>query len=780
MHFAHALRCSLFAAALAQPAMAQTAEQQRTRHLVGIDSGVVANTNPSPAAHGIPAVVWSTVVTVPAAAWVRLEYAGILLAGHRAPGRDGSYLRITSLRDGQFQTQHLVHVEEWRDTSAYFNGDSVLVELWACPGTGPNQLTIGAVLAGPALPAGTDDICGPTDDRVLSTDPRIGRLDPVGCTGWLIDDCNKCFLTAGHCTGSSMQIIEFNVPLSTGSGALVHPGPQHQYAIDVSSVQSNGGQGPGNDWAYFGVYPNSTTGLTPYQVNNGQAFTLLAATPSANSQPIRITGYGTVSAPVSPTWQQVQKTHVGPYTLALGSRVEYQTDTTGGNSGSPVILDGTSQAIGIHTHGGCPTFGANLGTAGNHQQLQAALAAPTGICYCHPISFTYPNGLPTLASPGGVTTIRVLIGGTRPMQPGTLQFHYSFAGPGQYATLAPTSLGNSLFEVTVPVAACGTTLLFYFSARDMNNATFTDPRFAPTSAYTATVATSLTTIRSYNFSTAPPGWTVSNTNLIAGSWTRGPLNDPVGPFMDHDGSGQCWVTGNTPFENVDGGPTRLRSETIDVSGATNPVVRCALWFTCPSGDDRLVVEATQNNGANWVVIEVLTPFPGWEVHGFRVLDHFATPGQISVRWSVTDNPNNSTTEAAVDAFLVADATCPPPSWTPFGTGCAVSGPAPALAPLSMPALGTVFVLTTNNLGAGVPIMVAGFSPTTPSVSLAPYGFGASCRLYVTPDVSFFAPGGILGLVIPNDPTLSGVRLYYQLLEIGALLATSDAGIAEIR
>jgi hypothetical protein len=290
----------------------------------------------------------------------------------------------------------------------------------------------------------------------------------------------------------------------------------------------------------------------------------------------------------------------------------------------------------------------------------------------------------------------------------------------------------------------------------------------------------MTTIRSYNFNTAPPGWTVTNTNVTAGGWTRGPLNDPVGPFTDHDGSGQCWVTGNTPFENVNGGPTRLRSETIDVSGATNPIVRCALWFTCPSGDDRLIVEATQNNGANWILIEMLAPFPGWEVHSFRVLDYFATAGQISVRWSVADNPNNSTTEAAVDAFLVADATCPGPSWTPFGNGCAVGGPAPALAPLTPPAIGTTFLLTVNNLGAGAPIMVVGFSGTSPPVPLTPYGWPAGCLLYVTPDVSFYAPGGLVGLAIPNDPTLSGVRLFYQLLEIGVPLAASDAGIAEIR
>jgi len=53
---------------------------------VFIDSGNVANTNPSPAARGLAEVVWSTVVNVGNAAWLRLDSAGVLLAGSRDPG----------------------------------------------------------------------------------------------------------------------------------------------------------------------------------------------------------------------------------------------------------------------------------------------------------------------------------------------------------------------------------------------------------------------------------------------------------------------------------------------------------------------------------------------------------------------------------------------------------------------------------------------------------------------------------------------------------------------
>ena len=155
------------------------------------------------------------------------------------------------MRDGFFQTQHLDHIDQWKETSAFFNGNSILVEIYAQPGTGQNRLIIGDAMAVPSN--GEDTICGSTDDRILSSDPRAARNQPGGCTSWMIDDCNHCFLTAGHCAGS-LQMVEFNVPLSDANSNPQHPGPEDQYPVDPVSMQSNGGQGVGNDWAYFGGF----------------------------------------------------------------------------------------------------------------------------------------------------------------------------------------------------------------------------------------------------------------------------------------------------------------------------------------------------------------------------------------------------------------------------------------------------------------------------------------------------------------------------------------------
>jgi V8-like Glu-specific endopeptidase len=317
----------------------------------------------------------------PGAAWIRLHFDDVQLAGEPGSGTE-SVLRLTSMLDGAVQELDALELMQWRNSSAYFNGDTVLIEI-VCRGTdGIHSFQMSQFIAGPdaGVPAEVQrSICGSVDDRTLSNDPRVARLAPIGCTAWMIDDCNNCFLTAGHCTGNGSQVVQFNVPLSNPNGSWNNPHPDDQYPVDQNSMQSNGGQGVGNDWAYFGTFPNSNTGLRAADAQ-GEVFQLISP-PPANSQPIRITGYGTVSSPVPATWNSVQKTHVGPFALNVGTRLAYSTDTTGGNSGSPVILESTGQAVGIHTHAGCGSSGgANNGTSIIHPSLQNALANPLGVC----------------------------------------------------------------------------------------------------------------------------------------------------------------------------------------------------------------------------------------------------------------------------------------------------------------------------------------------------------------------------------------------------------------
>src|SRR5262245_8748505 len=117
---------------------------------------------------GAETVVFSTVVEVPDAPWVRLTFRRVELG-------DDSYLRVTSLADGAVQTLGPRVLAQWRNTSAYFNGSSVRVELVAAPLAQALSVDIGDVIAGVA-PSNPESQCGPTDDRVPSSLASRGRL----------------------------------------------------------------------------------------------------------------------------------------------------------------------------------------------------------------------------------------------------------------------------------------------------------------------------------------------------------------------------------------------------------------------------------------------------------------------------------------------------------------------------------------------------------------------------------------------------------------------------
>jgi V8-like Glu-specific endopeptidase len=608
-------------------------------------------------------VVFSQRVFIPGAAALRLEFDEVVLSGLISDG-SASYLRITSTLDGAQQRLNPLHVRQWNNTSAYFNGDEVIVELVAHGGTGDNLLRMSTVQA-QFEPFVDRSICGATDDRELSSDNRTARLLPVGCTGWLIEDCNHCFLTAGHCSTSnnSITMVQFNVPLSNSNGSLNHPPPEDQYAPDTSSRQSNNGLGIGNDYAYFGVFPNSNTGLTPHEAY-GDAFQL-ADPPAVNGQDIRITGYGTTSNPVPPQWNQVQKTHSGPYFSFGGTTVSYQTDTTGGNSGSPVIDDSTGMAIGIHTHGGCASNSGNYGTGYNHSGLQAALISPLGVCECPLLTFHFPDGLPELVDPAGGTTImlEVLADGDVIPQPGTGMFYYD-DGSG-FVSMSMAEPQDNVYVATFPALDCGTTVRYYFSAETTDGEIAYEPRLAPSDAYEVLSAISYALVTDDDFNT-DSGWSVTSQNLSSGAWMRGvPVNfGGNGPTEDHDGSGFCYITGNFVGDvDVDGGPTRLRSPIYDLTGLTNPFVSYARWFyNQPADEDRLTVEVSGDGGATWTLVtQIAHAGKVWNVDGFHVRDYLPSATSLRVRFSVADSPDDSSTEAGIDAVTISDLVC--------GDGC---------------------------------------------------------------------------------------------------------------
>ena len=287
-------------------------------------------------------LMYSGKIAVDEVPWIRLVFSDANLGNN-------SYVVITSLLDGGKQILNSISIGQWQYTSAYFNGNAVSVELFVAPGDEGVFLSLDNIIVGEwANGSLLESICGPTDDRIPSNDPAAGRVMSIGCTGWII--ASGIHVTAGHCLGSGAAVLQFNVPLSLPNGTTQNPPPEDQYSIDISSQLGTNG-GIGNDWGVFTVFDNSNTGLQPI-VAQGAAF-IMAQDYLPDS--IRITGYGVDDG----TANQTQQTHVGPNAGSSGTTMRYRTDTTGGNSGSPVIDWLTGFAVGAHTHGGCNSTGGN-------------------------------------------------------------------------------------------------------------------------------------------------------------------------------------------------------------------------------------------------------------------------------------------------------------------------------------------------------------------------------------------------------------------------------------
>ena len=108
--------------AIVTDATAQSVPLEQINVAVRVDSGLVVNT----AARRD--TVFRTIVEVPDVIWLRLTFEEVRLT-------DGAILRMTSLADGAVQHHTATTLEQWNNTSAYFNGDAVRLELIASPGS---------------------------------------------------------------------------------------------------------------------------------------------------------------------------------------------------------------------------------------------------------------------------------------------------------------------------------------------------------------------------------------------------------------------------------------------------------------------------------------------------------------------------------------------------------------------------------------------------------------------------------------------------------------------
>ncbi|HVP73454.1 MAG TPA: trypsin-like serine protease [Phycisphaerales bacterium] len=321
-------------------------------------------------------VVYADIVREAGAAWMRLHFA-------IASVPSGGSVRMTSLLDGEVQQLDAAGLSMWSNTSAYFNGDSVLVELIAAPHSRSNRLSVAMLeieMRDEGALAGTPGQCGicGADDRTTSTQPWVARLMSVGCTASVYTSCS-CMVTAGHCSGGT--VMQFNVPPSTAGCALVNPPVADQFPVVNKLFASSG---VGADWCVMTMGTNS---LGQKPVQRYGAYRPLASSASSTFLPVGsaldVWGYG---VDATCTLSQTQQRSTGAITAVLASSLQFNDDIRGGNSGSSMHRNGELFGIVTHCQVNCPNHGTRI-------DLAAFAAARASLCACSCNADVAPTGV---------------------------------------------------------------------------------------------------------------------------------------------------------------------------------------------------------------------------------------------------------------------------------------------------------------------------------------------------------------------------------------------------
>ncbi len=321
-----------------------------------IDSGAIVNRS----AKASP--TWTYRVHVDGAAWMRIWFDDVVLS-------HGSTLRITSLHDGETQLHDGVSIAQWSETSAYFNGDTIELELISAPGTYADRVQIHSVTyeAGAAA-RGSCGICG-NDDRVPSFENHSGRLSN-GCSA-TIYSTNSCIVTAGHCV-SQGQLMLFNVPPSNPDCSTNQPPVADQFPI-VDWIYENAGVG--DDWGVLLPGVNSE-GLLPYE-KYGMMIPI-ASGPAENGDTVETHGYGQDSQCER---SGVQQTTSGTINAVNSQDYSWDMDTTYGQSGSNSVHEGQIIAVVTHcSNDNCTNRGTRVDASDFAAARNSLCPGATGAC----------------------------------------------------------------------------------------------------------------------------------------------------------------------------------------------------------------------------------------------------------------------------------------------------------------------------------------------------------------------------------------------------------------
>jgi hypothetical protein len=232
---------------------------------------------------------------------------------------------------------------------------------------------------------------------------------------------------------------------------------------------------------------------------------------------------------------------------------------------------------------------------------------------------------------------------------------------------------------------------------------------------------------------------------------------------DPAGTGtMCWVTGAAAgsgdgANDVDG-TTTLTSPIFRASGFTHLELDYARWYADLLGsaaDDVLLVQVSNNGGSSWTTLETTPNANTWQTRGFSLESYLPLTDAMKIRFTASDNPNNSLCEALVDDVVLKTLSSLPT----LGEWGTTSAGATARLFVDGPASVPWKVKLSTSAGSGT---------TTP---------GAAGLLYLTGTVQDVATGttDAAGLAATAWTVPAGTTLYLQVLldEGGAQAAWSN-------
>jgi len=277
------------------------------------------------------------------------------------------------------------------------------------------------------------------------------------------------------------------------------------------------------------------------------------------------------------------------------------------------------------------------------------------------VVITYPNGQPDLVDPNGGTVVEIdVTAGTSEPIGGSL--YYTYGGMWNQTPL------NGSYDATFPPFQCGDSVDWYIEIISEDGEATTSPSGAPNTTWNSLAYSGSDVTFDDDFN-SDQGWSVDS-GATEGNWIRvtpSEGGDRCDSGNDADGSGMCYVTGNSGDEDVDGGTTTLYSPTMEFGDGA--ILSYSRWYNngtnCNGADsynDHFFVDVSVNGGG-WENLETVGPVDQSDGGWYSVEHALSGGGTIQVRFVCGDLNAGSIIEAGVDAVSIKDSYCDDASCT---------------------------------------------------------------------------------------------------------------------